>query len=54
VLTLDEKLHLLGEMQELLSQRANIASQASIPDAVRQGVLRDIDARLAAIETQLS
>jgi hypothetical protein len=53
-LSLNEKLKLLGEMKQLIQERASLASQEGIPPAVRESVMRDINERLEEIEKLLS
>jgi hypothetical protein len=53
-LSVADKLQLVGEMQELLDNRAKLAAQDNIPAAIRESVLASIDARLKSIEAQLT
>jgi hypothetical protein len=52
-LSVQEKLKLTAEMQQLLEARGALAAQATIPEPIRNGVLRDINARLDEITALL-
>jgi predicted metal-binding protein len=53
-MTLSMKLALVAEMQALLAERDGIASQTNLPDAIRNGVVAEISARLTEIEQELT